>query len=74
MGNLKKYGGKLTDNWHLDQLNLQKLILKRYNELGINYVLPAFAGFVPDKIQKLYPTSNFTVASDWLGLGCNYSW
>lgn len=51
MGNLKKFGGPLPQAWHLDQVSLQKKILQRYDELGINYVLPAFAGFVPDKIK-----------------------
>ena len=99
MGNLKKFGGKLTDNWHLDQVQLQKLILKRYNELGIKYALPvntnfiviskkkinlqikfisffvkAFAGFVPDQMQRLFPNTNFTISSDWVGFNCNYSW
>ncbi|RNA17676.1 alpha-N-acetylglucosaminidase isoform X1 [Brachionus plicatilis] len=39
-----------------------------YRELGISYVLPAFAGFVPDQIRRIYPFNNFTSASDWIGL------
>lgn len=52
MGNLKKFGGPLTDSWHFDQLELQKAILRRYNDLGIKYILPAFAGFVPDRVSR----------------------
>lgn len=52
MGNLKNFGGPLTDNWHADQVNLQKQILQRMDELGISYILPAFAGFVPDSITR----------------------
>lgn len=52
MGNLKKYGGSLPDGWHLDQIFLQKQILQRFNELGIMYALPAFAGFVPNEITR----------------------
>ena len=40
MGNLKHFGGSLPNNWHNDQLRLQKLIIKRYNEFGIKYALP----------------------------------
>ena len=74
MGNLKKFGGPLPNSWHLDQLDLQLKILKRYDELGIKYVLPAFAGFVPDEITRIYPEKNFTKAADWIGLKCNFTW
>ncbi|CAF1010067.1 unnamed protein product, partial [Brachionus calyciflorus] len=73
MGNLKKFGGPLPQSWHLDQLDLQLKIIARYDELGIKYVLPAFAGFVPDQITRLYPNNNFTKASDWIGFNCNFS-
>lgn len=73
MGNLKSFGGHLTENWHKDQVSLLKLTLKRYKELGIKYVLPAFAGFVPDNITRLYPKTNFTSATDWVNFGCDYS-
>ena len=74
MGNLKRFGGNLTQNWHTDQLNLLKLIIARYNDLGIKFVLPAFAGFVPDSITRLYPDSNFTVSNNWIDFDCNFSW
>ena len=74
MGNLKNYGYSLPDNWHNDQIALQRQIIQRYTELGIKYVLPAFAGFVPDQITRLYPNKNFTKSSNWAGFNCNYSW
>jgi alpha-N-acetylglucosaminidase len=74
MGNLKKFGGPLPQSWHDDQLGLQLKIVKRYNDLGINYVLPAFAGFVPDQISRLFPNHNFTKASNWSHFDCNFSW
>jgi alpha-N-acetylglucosaminidase len=73
MGNLKSFGGHLTENWHRDQVSLLKLQLERYSQLGIKYVLPAFAGFVPDQITRLYPQNNFTQATDWVNFQCNYS-
>ena len=54
MGNMKRFGGSLTDSWHDDQVRLQKQIIERMNELGINFVLPAFAGFVPDSIKRYF--------------------
>ena len=74
MGNIKHFGGSLSDAWHQNQVQLQKKITARMSELGINYVLPAFAGFVPDQFKRLYPNKNFTVSNDWNGLPCNYSW
>ena len=74
MGNIKSYGGYLPQGWHDDQYRLLKKQIERYEELGIKYVLPAFSGFVPDNITRLYPENNFTVASDWLNFECNYSW
>ena len=73
MGNLKSFGGHLPNSWHKDQVDLLKLILRRYDDLGIKYVLPAFAGFVPDQIARIYPDGNFTKAEDWIGFKCNYS-
>ena len=52
MGNLKSFGGGLPESWHTDQFNLLKLILRRYDDIGIKYVLPAFSGFVPDRISR----------------------
>ena len=75
MGNMKKFSGPLTNNWHRDQIELQKRIIDRYVELGIMYVLPAFAGFVPNEfLERLYPLNNFTRANSWNGFNCNYSW
>ncbi|CAF1022348.1 unnamed protein product [Brachionus calyciflorus] len=73
MGNLKKFAGPLPQSWHQDQLNLQLKIIKRYNELGIKYVLPSFSGFVPDQITRLFPYGNFTKAEDWHGFNCTFS-
>jgi alpha-N-acetylglucosaminidase len=73
MGNLKNFGGSLTDSWHNDQVNLQKNITKRLTELGINYILPAFAGFVPNAIKRLLPDQNFRISNSWSGFSCNES-
>lgn len=73
MGNLKSYGGHLTDAWHSGQVQLLKRQIARFNELGIRYVLPAFSGFVPDQIKRIYPNKNFTASADWIGFGCDSS-
>ena len=73
MGNLKRFGGPMPFNWHINQGDLQAWIVHRYQELGIRYALPAFAGFVPDRFRDLYPQKNFTNASDWIGFDCKFS-
>ena len=40
MGNIKGWGGPLTEEWHQRQIMLQKKILKRMHELGMIPVLP----------------------------------
>jgi alpha-N-acetylglucosaminidase len=70
-GNIQKFAGPLPNSWHLDQVALQKKILNRLTELGISYVLPAFSGFVPRNITRLYPNKTFTLASDWCNFDCN---
>ena len=46
MGNLKHYGGSLTDSWHAEQVMIQKNITQRMSELGIRFILPSFAGII----------------------------
>lgn len=65
MGNLKAYGGGLSDAQMLNDLNLAKRIINRLLELGITPILPTFAGFVPDQLEKLFPSSKFTRLPCW---------
>lgn len=55
MGNISHHDGPLTANWHHQQLALQHRILKAMRELGMYPICPAFAGFVPKDIKRLYP-------------------
>uniref|UniRef100_A0A8R1HLH2 Alpha-N-acetylglucosaminidase n=1 Tax=Caenorhabditis japonica TaxID=281687 RepID=A0A8R1HLH2_CAEJA len=65
MGNLKGYGGGLSDAQMLNDLNLAKRIIDRLLELGITPILPTFAGFVPDQLETLFPTSKFNRLPCW---------
>lgn len=55
MGNIQAVGGTLPPEWHHDQIALQKKLLGRLRELGIEPVIQGFAGFVPAGIQTLHP-------------------
>lgn len=52
MNNLEGWGGPNPDEWYTKQEALQKKILARMNELGIEPVMPGFAGMVPRNIDK----------------------
>ena len=67
MGNLKAYGGPLPMDYVHQQAELQVKILERMIELGINPILPAFAGFVPDSFSKVYPNASVTPSQEWNG-------
>ena len=54
MNNLEGWGGPNPDSWYTQQEALQKKILKRMREYGIEPVLPGYSGMVPhDAHQKL---------------------
>jgi alpha-N-acetylglucosaminidase len=55
MGNLNKWDGPLSDAWQAGQLELQHKILDRMKELGMEPIVPAFAGFVPEAFARQHP-------------------
>lgn len=55
MGNISSVDSPLPEEWHVGQIELQHKILDRMKSLGMKPICPAFAGFVPQGIQRLYP-------------------
>jgi alpha-N-acetylglucosaminidase len=55
MGCVQNVGGDLGEAWHGDQIALQKKLLGRMRELGIEPVVQGFAGFVPQGMRRLHP-------------------
>lgn len=47
MNNLEGWGGPNPDSWYTQQIALQKKILKRMREYGIEPVLPVIAVWCP---------------------------
>ena len=47
MNNLEGWGGPNPDSWYEQQEELQKKILKRMREFGIEPVLPGYSGMLP---------------------------
>lgn len=52
MNNLEGWGGPNSDNWYRQREALQKKILRRMKELGINVCLPGYSGMVPHDASK----------------------
>ena len=52
MNNLEGWGGPNSDNWYRQREALQKRILKRMKEFGINVCLPGYSGMVPHDAGK----------------------
>ncbi|WP_227021043.1 alpha-N-acetylglucosaminidase TIM-barrel domain-containing protein [Arenibacter algicola] len=72
MGNINGLGGELlTEEWHNGQIELQHKILNRMKELSMNPILPAFAGFAPKDISRLYPENELLQVS-WGGFPEKY--
>lgn len=69
MCNIDGVDGPLPQGWIEGQEKLQKQILRRERELGMQPVLPAFAGHVPEKLKELYPQARITDIAHWGGFG-----
>ena len=67
MGNLDGWGGPLPASLILKHRELQKRILARERELGMEPVLPAFAGHVPPAVQKRFPQAKIKQLDRWAG-------
>ncbi|MDR3366851.1 MAG: alpha-N-acetylglucosaminidase [Prevotellaceae bacterium] len=52
MNNLEGWGGPNPDEWYVKQEQLQKKIISRMRELGVEPVLPGFAGMAPRNIGE----------------------
>lgn len=66
MGNISGIDGPLDNDWHERQVALQHQILDRMRALGMNPICPAFAGFVPQAIQRISPATKL-VTTHWAG-------
>ena len=71
MGNISGIDGPLNNDWHKQQIDLQHKILQRMRTLGMKPICPAFAGFVPQAIKRLYPEVKLTEMT-WAGAFHNW--
>ena len=74
MGNLQKWAGPPSDFWISSQLNLaQRIINRMVDDFGMNPVVPAFSGFLPDEFSTLYPDAEVQKLTSWSGFNCTNS-
>lgn len=67
MGNLEGWGGPVPQHWIDEQKELQKKIVARMRELGMQPVLQGFYGMVPNSFRQKYPAANIHDPGEWLG-------
>jgi alpha-N-acetylglucosaminidase len=75
LGNIHgSWGGEsLPFDWVDSQFEMQKQIVQRMVELGMTPILPAFPGFVPRAITRVFPDANVTNGSAWEGFPALYT-
>lgn len=66
MNNLEGWGGPNPDSWYAQQEALQKKILKRMKEYGIEPVFPGYSGMVPHNAKEKLGL-NITESGLWNG-------
>lgn len=73
-GNIQgDWGGQLPTSWIDGQFELQKKIVARMVELGMTPILPAFTGFVPRAIERVYPNASVLIGSQWEDFSTRYT-
>ena len=73
-GNIQgSWGGNLPDSWVDKQFAMQKQILTRMVELGMTPILPAFPGFVPENITRVWPNVSVSKSPQWSGFPAEYT-
>ncbi|MCM1502903.1 MAG: alpha-N-acetylglucosaminidase [Bacteroidales bacterium] len=64
MGNMSRLDGNLPQSYYDQSIELEHKIVDRMNELGMSPIYNAFAGFVPERIKRLYPETEL-IKTGW---------
>ena len=67
MGNLQGWGGPVSNNMIKYWTALQKKILLRMKELGIQPVIQGFTGIVPSSLSSYFPSAKLIDQGNWCG-------
>jgi alpha-N-acetylglucosaminidase len=55
MGNITNWDSQVPTSYYAKQLKLTHQVLQRMKDLGMQPIIPAFAGFVPKELTAIYP-------------------
>ncbi len=72
MGNIEGYEAPLPLNWIVRKRELQKRILGAMRDLGMEPILPAFAGYVPKAFADRHPEARIYRMRAWEGFHETY--
>lgn len=67
MGNLEGWGGPVTQAMIDDRVVLERKILARMRELGIEPVMQGFYGMVPASLAEKFPSARIIAQGSWGG-------
>lgn len=67
MGNMRGWGGPLTQSWLDKRKALELQLLERMRGLGMKPALGAFAGHVPASFAAKFPGAKISRSPDWAG-------
>ncbi len=72
MGNVSKHDGPLPQSYIDQAMELQKQILIRMKQLGMQPIVPGFSGIVPAAYSRLNPTSQLREMKGWCDFPADY--
>ncbi|XP_055592989.1 alpha-N-acetylglucosaminidase [Uranotaenia lowii] len=73
MGNIRGWGGPLTENFKRFSSALQKQIIREMRRFGMTLALPAFAGHLPVAFRDLFPNASLSSVDIWNGFPAQYA-
>lgn len=73
LGNIRGWGGPLSDNYKKYTQNLQKQIITAARRLGMIVAIPGFSGHVPKAFLRLFPQAKYESCSQWMHFKPKYS-
>jgi alpha-N-acetylglucosaminidase len=65
MGNMRGWGGPMSENFMNFSSTLQKQVINALRDLGISVALPSFAGHVPVGFKRLFPNASLVQVQRW---------
>ncbi len=72
MGNITKHNGPLPQSYIDQGMEIQKQVLTRMKQLGMQPIVPAFSGIVPAAYSRLNPDAKLLELKGWANFPADY--